>query len=113
MKHSGFRLLDKLVDELDQDVPRPRPAGPEGTLPDSVGALAAKTHFAELLERVARGGKSITITRRGIPVARLVPVDGALVRAPERLLDAFHAFQAAHPLGEVTTRALIDEGHSR
>lgn len=82
-------------------------------LPDSVGAFEAKTHLAELLERVARRGKSITITRRGVPVARLVPVDGALGRAPEQLLDAFRTFQAAHPLGDVSTHELVDEGRQR
>ena len=35
----------------------------------------AKRHFAALLERVAYGGETITITRRGKPMARLVPVD--------------------------------------
>ena len=39
----------------------------------SVGSLAAKTHFAALLERVAKG-ESIQITRRGVPFAKLVPV---------------------------------------
>ena len=38
-----------------------------------VGAYDAKTHFSELLERVA-AGEQITITRHGSPVARLVPV---------------------------------------
>jgi prevent-host-death family protein len=40
----------------------------------TVGAFAAKTHLAELLGRV-EAGESITITRHGRPVARLVPVD--------------------------------------
>jgi prevent-host-death family protein len=35
----------------------------------------AKRHFAALLGRVAYGGETITITRRGKPIARLVPVD--------------------------------------
>ena len=35
----------------------------------------AKRHFAALLGRVAYGGETITITRRGKPMARLVPVD--------------------------------------
>lgn len=38
----------------------------------TIGAFEAKTHFSELLERVA-GGEEITITRHGTPVARLVP----------------------------------------
>lgn len=37
-----------------------------------VGAYEAKTHLAALLEDVARG-ETIVITRRGKPVARLVP----------------------------------------
>lgn len=40
----------------------------------SVGALEAKTHFGEVLNRVSRG-ETIQITRRGIPVANLVPAD--------------------------------------
>ena len=38
-----------------------------------VGAYDAKTHFSELLERVA-DGEEITITRHGARVARLVPI---------------------------------------
>jgi prevent-host-death family protein len=40
---------------------------------DTVGAFEAKTNFSALLERVERG-EQITITRRGKPVARLVPI---------------------------------------
>lgn len=40
---------------------------------DSIGAFEAKTHFARLLERAERG-EEIVITRRGKPVARLVPM---------------------------------------
>ena len=39
---------------------------------DDIGAYEAKTHFAELLNRVARG-EQITITRHGVPVAVLGP----------------------------------------
>ncbi len=39
-----------------------------------VGSFEAKTHLSALLEEVATGA-SITITRRGKPVAQLVPVD--------------------------------------
>jgi prevent-host-death family protein len=40
----------------------------------SIGAFEAKTHFSQLLER-ALHGEEIFITRRGKPVAKLVPVD--------------------------------------
>ena len=39
-----------------------------------MGANEAKTHLPRLLDRVARG-ESLTITRQGRPVARLVPVE--------------------------------------
>jgi prevent-host-death family protein len=38
----------------------------------TVGSFEAKTKLAELLDRVA-GGETVTITRHGKPVARLVP----------------------------------------
>jgi prevent-host-death family protein len=38
----------------------------------SIGVFEAKNRLSELLERVAHG-EAITITRRGEPVARLVP----------------------------------------
>jgi prevent-host-death family protein len=39
-----------------------------------VGTFQAKTHFSQLLERVARG-EEITITKHDLPVARLVPAN--------------------------------------
>lgn len=76
---------------------------------ESIGAYEAKTHLPRLLDRIARG-ESLTITRRGQPVARLVPVKhddrerarraaqriverrGRLKRAPlADLLESLHA----------------------
>lgn len=42
----------------------------------SIGAYEAKTHLSALLDRVEQG-ESLTITRNGKPVARLVPADAA------------------------------------
>ena len=44
----------------------------------TVGAFEAKTYLAALLGRV-EGGESITITKHGRPVARLVPVNDVRV----------------------------------
>ncbi|MCY4344943.1 MAG: type II toxin-antitoxin system prevent-host-death family antitoxin [Gammaproteobacteria bacterium] len=43
-----------------------------------VGAFQAKTHLSELLDAASRG-ETISITKRGRPVARLVPPE-----APDR-----------------------------
>ena len=45
----------------------------------SVGVHAAKTHLSRLLEQVA-AGEEIVISRRGVDVARLVPVRGSFAR---------------------------------
>lgn len=45
-----------------------------------IGAFEAKTHLSALLEAVA-AGEGIVITRRGKPVARLVPFAGVDQRA--------------------------------
>ena len=42
---------------------------------DTVGIFDAKTRLSELCDTVDREGRAILITRRGRPVARLVPVD--------------------------------------
>jgi prevent-host-death family protein len=47
----------------------------------------AKAHLANLVDQVARG-QSVTITRRGVPVARLVPIESG---APLSLVEALEA----------------------
>lgn len=42
----------------------------------TVGAFEAKTKLAELLDKV-EAGQTVTITRRGVAVAQLVPVKPA------------------------------------
>lgn len=49
-----------------------------GTYPpvqDAVSAADAHRRFAEILRKV-RNGRSITVTSRGKPVARIVPISG-------------------------------------
>ncbi len=79
----------------------------------TVGAFDAKTRFGELLQQVEQNGVSFTITRRGVPVAQLGPVEERATKAPEEILRAFCAFQEAHPLKGLTTKELIDEGRQR
>jgi prevent-host-death family protein len=64
---------------------------PVGDAMTAVGAFEAKTHFAQLLERVQRG-EEITITRRGKPVARLVPAPAK--HDPEVAMAIFHRLRS-------------------
>ncbi|MCB8950817.1 MAG: type II toxin-antitoxin system Phd/YefM family antitoxin [Ardenticatenales bacterium] len=77
---------------------------------ETVGAYEAKTHLSELLERVARQGARITITRHGVPVAILQPVDpNEQVDVATVIADLRH-FRQQNSLGDTTIRDLIEEG---
>ena len=80
---------------------------------ETVGAHQARTHLPHLLARVEHG-ETITITRHGRPVARLVPV-APTARQPEiaKVIEAMRTFQEqeAPILGsDLAIRDLIDEG---
>ena len=78
---------------------------------NTIGAYEAKTHLPRLLERVLRG-ESLTITRHGQPVARLVPVES---HERERAAKAARRLLARRQrLGRTSVAELIatvHEGH--
>ncbi len=80
---------------------------------ESVGAYQAKTHLPQLLDRV-EGGETITITRHGKPVARLVPAAGEAAKPDvTKAVEEMKRFQKEHgpTLGPgLTIRDLIEEG---
>lgn len=74
---------------------------------DSIGSFEAKTHLAELLDRVESGEK-ITITRRGKPVAQLIPVPSQVDEAKQavsRLRDRRKKIQG------ISLNELLDMAH--
>ena len=76
----------------------------------TVGAYEAKTHLPRLLDEVA-GGETITITKHGVPVAKLVPPDGAPRRDVGEVIEALREFRKGiKPLDGITIRELIEEG---
>ncbi len=79
----------------------------------TVGSHEAKTHPPQLLERVEHG-ETITITRQGKPVARLVPAVASTPRPDvASAIAAMIQFQEQEgPTlgGKITIRDLIDEG---
>lgn len=78
---------------------------------DSIGAYEAKTHLPRLLNRIARG-ESLTITRHGRPVARLVPVEDddreRARQAAQRIVERRQRLKRA-PLAELIDS--LHEGH--
>ena len=79
---------------------------------NTVSAFDAKTHLSRLLVEVEEGNV-ITITRRGKPVAQLVPVrDEEKEVSRKDLLREFDAIRSRIK-ESVNTQELIDEGRKR
>jgi prevent-host-death family protein len=75
----------------------------------TVGAFDAKTHLNALLKRVSKG-ETIRITRRGIPIAKLVPDDAGEKEYPSQLVREIRELRKTVNLGRITIRELINEG---
>ena len=78
---------------------------------ETVGSFEAKTHLAQLLERVANG-EEFTITKHGKPVARLVPATPIQAKPDVRqVIEELKAFSKGNTLGDdLSIRDLIEEG---
>lgn len=74
----------------------------------SIGAYDAKTHLPRLLEQVERG-ESVTITKHGRAVARLVPV-GSRSSTPESVIAALRVARVGLSRGGDSVRDMIEEG---
>lgn len=75
-----------------------------------VAANEAKSHFSQLLERVA-AGEEFTITRHGTPVARLVPAPRK--QPPEDRKEAIREMRelaSRNRLNGLKVKDLIAEG---
>jgi len=74
-----------------------------------VGAYEAKTHLPRLLDRVAKGER-IVITRHGVPVAVLQPVDTATQKNTQQTVQELRIFRQGRSLDGGSLRRMIDEG---
>ena len=74
-----------------------------------VGAFEAKTHLSSLLDKVAQG-EDILITRRGLPVARLVPACQAKRAGTQSVIDELRALRAGMKLDGLDWKELRDKG---
>jgi prevent-host-death family protein len=75
----------------------------------TIGAFEAKTHLNELLRR-ACSGETIRITRRGVPVAKLVPPDEIEKRDLKTVVQEIREIRKGASLRGSSIRELIDEG---
>lgn len=77
-----------------------------------VGLFEAKTHLSDLVERAKRGER-ITITKRGVPAAMLVPVDQQASMSVSEAIDQLLELRKSISLGGLTIQQLRDEGRKR
>jgi prevent-host-death family protein len=77
---------------------------------ETIGAFEAKTHLAALLERVSNGEK-ITITRRGVPAAMLVPIGATQPKlAHQEIVEGLRALRKRVKPGKMSVREMVAEG---
>lgn len=74
----------------------------------TIGAYEAKTHLPRLLAAAERGD-TITITRHGKPIARIVPVGNAGAQDVEELVEEMREARRGRTLGG-SVKDLIEEG---
>lgn len=75
----------------------------------SIGSFEAKTHLSRLLAEVERG-ESITITRHGVPVARLVPIKDDTPDRRGEVIERIKTLRKGRTLGGLKVRELIEKG---
>lgn len=75
----------------------------------TVGVFDAKTHLNGLLERVSNG-ETIRITRRGVPIAKLVPAGAGEKEEPAQVVRDIRELRKGATLGKTTIRELINAG---
>jgi len=74
-----------------------------------VGAFEAKTKLSQLLELV-RQGERVTITKHGVPVAVLVPVQETHKERVEDIIQEVEELRRRTKKGRESLRKLREEG---
>lgn len=76
---------------------------------ERIGSYDAKTHLPRLLDMVAKG-KQFTITKHGVPVAKLVPVEPGGEHDIKAAIDGMKTFRKGRRLQGTSIRQMIEEG---
>ena len=77
----------------------------------TASAYEAKTHLSELLRRV-KAGESITITKHGVPVAKLVPLEESRKPDVAGAIAALLEFRKGNKLQGLSIREMIEKGRA-
>ena len=76
-----------------------------------IGAFEAKTHFSQIIEK-AEHGEDFIITRRGKPVAKIIPFEKKQEMTRQEALDSFRELRKLYrgEPGSFNIREAIEEG---
>lgn len=78
----------------------------------NVGMYEAKTHFSSIMVRV-ENGEEFVVTRHGVPVARIVPIETPKSREDIRQVIAeMREARKGRRLGGLKIKDLIEEGRA-
>lgn len=78
---TASKPLSSLKAKVASQPKKPLPVARAIRTTESIPASKAKTHLLELLNTVDRKGESVIITKRGRPVAKLVPIENQPTRS--------------------------------
>lgn len=82
---------------------------PLGNFMKTVAVYEAKANLSHLLDQV-EAGEEIKITRRGVPVARIVPEHPPKKTDIAALIAKLKSTRVNYTLGELDWRDLVEEG---
>ncbi len=74
-----------------------------------IGIYEARIHWSEMINRVANG-EEITITRRGRPVAKLIPANDSGKASVAEAIAELHRFRSKHKLRGLSIKKMIEKG---
>jgi len=80
-------------------------------LSQQIGAYEAKTHFSQIIEKV-EGGADFIITRRGKPVAKIIPFEQKKDMTRKDAIEALREMRKLYrgKPGDFNIREAIEEG---
>jgi prevent-host-death family protein len=76
---------------------------------ETIGVYKAKTHLSKLLERVKKGER-IIISKHGMPVAVLQPVESSGNVDVASVIEEIHRIREINSLSGLSIREMIEEG---
>lgn len=76
----------------------------------TVGSYEDKTHLPRLFEEVVSNGKTIVITKHGVPIAQLTPVPSSQPRDISSVIQDLHLLRQEISLDGLSVQDMIAEG---